>query len=104
MVKHKKLEKEIETLMAREVQANNQRLNIKLELQTVSLEHERLERQVEILHKENDELRLKLSIIDEREGDRDLDDVLDSMEAKIKELKLKRTERRLSSPRSKKMK
>jgi chromosome segregation ATPase len=99
MVIHKKLEKEVEKLMEREIMANNQRLNINLELQTVSLEHERLERQVEILHKENDDLRLKLSIMEEREGDRGLDDVLDSMEAKIKQLKLKRTERRVSSPR-----
>jgi chromosome segregation ATPase len=99
MVIHKKLEKEVEKLMEREIMANNQRLNINLELQTVSLEHERLERQVEILQKENDDLRLKLSIMEEREGNRGLDDVLDSMEAKIKELKLKRTQRRVSSPR-----
>jgi hypothetical protein len=99
LVIHKKLEKEVEKLMEREIMANNQQLNINLELQTVSLEHERLERQVEILQKENDDLRLKLSIMEERESNRGLDDVLDSMEAKIKQLKLKRTERRVSSPR-----
>lgn len=98
MVIHKKLEKEVEKLMEREIMADNQRLNINLELQTASLEHERLERQVEILHKENDDLCLQLSIMEEREGNRGLDDVLDNMEAKIKQLKLKRRERRVSSP------
>lgn len=96
---HKKLEREVQVAMTKEQMSNHQRVNIKLESQTASLEHERLERQLENLHKVNDELRSKLSILEERVDDRGLDDVLDSMEAKIKALKIQRTERKVSSPR-----
>ena len=56
----------------------------------MGLEHEQLQKELENVHSDNDTLRSKLSCLQEREEERGLDDVLDSMEAKIKALKLKR--------------
>ncbi len=93
---YKRLEKEVQVATIRQERAKHHRQNLAVELQVLLLEHEQLQKELENVHSDNDKLRSKLSSLQEREEDRGLDDVLDSMEAKIKALKLKR-ERRASS-------
>lgn len=91
---YKRLKKEFQVATIRQERAKHHRQSLTVELQVLLLEHEQLQKELENLHSDNDKLRSKLSSLQEREEDRGLDDVLDSMEAKIKALKLKR-ERRL---------
>ena len=93
---YKRLKKEFQVATIRQERAKHHRQSLTVELQVLLLEHEQLQKELENLHSDNDKLRSKLSSLQEREEDRGLDDVLDSMEAKIKALKLKR-ERRASS-------
>lgn len=87
---YKRLEKEVQTAMTRQEKAINHQQNLALKLQLLMLEHEQLQRELENVHSENDNLSSQLRDLEEREVGRDLDDVLDSMEAKIKALKFKR--------------
>jgi hypothetical protein len=97
---YKRLEKEVQAAMTRKEKAKHDRQNLAIEIQELSVEHEQLKRELQYLHSDNDKLRSKLRHSIEREEDRDLDDVLDSMEAKIKALKFKRTKDRRASPKS----
>ncbi len=87
---YKQLEKKVQVATIRHERAKHHQENIDVELQVLLLEHEQLQGELENVHSDNDKLHFKLSRLQEREEDRDLDDVLDSMEAKIKALKLKR--------------
>jgi hypothetical protein len=97
---YKQLEKEVHTATTRQEKAKNHQRNLALKLQVLMLEHEQLQRELENVHSENDNLGSQLRKLEEREVDRDLDDVLDIMEAKIKALKFKRTKK---APTSKKI-
>ncbi|KAL3767482.1 hypothetical protein ACHAW5_006211 [Stephanodiscus triporus] len=97
---YKRLEKEVQAAMTRKEKAKHDRQNLAIEIQELSVEHEQLKRELQYLHSDNDKLRSKFRHSREREEDRDLDDVLDSMEAKIKALKFKRTKDRRASPKS----
>ena len=95
---YKRLEKEVQAAVTRKERAGHDLQNLAIEIQELSLEHEQLKRELQYLHSDNDRLRARLRHSREREEDRDLDDVLDSMEAKIKALKFKRTKDRRASP------
>mmetsp|Transcript_34564 Transcript_34564/g.62191 ORF Transcript_34564/g.62191 Transcript_34564/m.62191 type:complete len:381 (-) Transcript_34564:145-1287(-) len=86
---HKRLEKEIESVMQKADKAKSQQQAVSLELQSASLEREHLQIQFGIIQDENSQLRSKLRYLEEKESEKGLDDVMDSMGAKIKALKLK---------------
>jgi chromosome segregation ATPase len=60
---------------------------ITVEIQNASLEHKTLHKRLNKLQHRNNKLKKKLQNFQEEEDDKGLDDMLDSMEAKIKALK-----------------
>lgn len=86
---HQRLEKEVQLATRKAKKAKNQRQAVELESQAASSERERLQKKLGNLQDENNQLRSKLRDLEDKETEEGLDDVLDSMEAKIKALKLK---------------
>lgn len=84
---YQRLEKEVQSATAKATRYKNHQQTIGLELEAASLEREHLQQQLGRIQDENNELHAKLRTFEEREADKGLDDVLDSMESKIKELK-----------------
>jgi len=85
----RRLEKEVKSATAKADKAKSHQQAIHVELEAASLERDHLQQQLGILHDENNKLHSKLRHLEERDSEKGLDNVLDSMEAKIKELKVR---------------
>jgi len=86
---HARLQREVLSATSKAEKAEEIRAATELELRLASLEREELQRTLREVEEENEALRVKLRDLEDREVEEGLDDVLDSMEAKIKALKLK---------------
>jgi len=87
---HSRLETEVQNAKVKAENAQLQLQSITSELQASSLEREALHNRLDKLQHENKKLKAKLHKLEEVESDGALDDVLDSMQAKIKQLKRQR--------------
>ena len=97
---HYQLETEVSTLEMKSQNFQQQREQIQQELESASSERYQLQRTLAQLQAENDKLRAKVRKAEDNEDRKRLDDVLDSMESKMRALKMqsKRSrERRRSS-------
>ena len=97
---HYQLETEVSTLEMKSQNFQQQREQIQQELESASSERYQLQRTLAQLQVENDKLRAKVRKAEDKEDRKRLDDVLDSMESKMRALKMqsKRSrERRRSS-------
>jgi len=86
---HQRLEREVSSATKKAERAEGLRLAVAAELRSAEEEMERLQRRLRNVHEENERLRTRLRDLEDRETEEGLDDVLDSMEAKIKALKLR---------------
>mmetsp|Transcript_10720 Transcript_10720/g.23743 ORF Transcript_10720/g.23743 Transcript_10720/m.23743 type:complete len:425 (-) Transcript_10720:189-1463(-) len=86
---HERLEKEVQSAMQKAEKTKSHQQTVSFELEAASLEREYLQNQLGKLHDENNKLLARLRHLEDREAAKGLDNALDSMEAKIKELKFK---------------
>lgn len=94
-----RLEDEIQTAEVKSEKAKLRSQQIGEEIQNASLERETLHTRLDKLQHQNNKLKMKLRNLQQEEDDKGLDDVLNSMEAKIKALKLKSGRQRSSTVR-----
>jgi len=94
---HSRLETEVQNAQVKAENAQLQLQSITSELQASSLEREALHNRLDQLQHENKKLKAKLHKLEEVESDGALDDVLDSMQAKIRQLKNRGSNRQRSS-------
>ena len=97
---HSRLENEVLVAQDRSTKASASLQSTNIELQAENLEREYLRKSLAHVENENKKLKSKLRHLEDKEDGKGLDDVLDSMEAKIKLLKKKREKSKPSSPSS----
>ena len=98
---HSRLETEVQNARVKDENTQLQLQSITSELQASSLERVALQNRLDKLQHENNKLKTKLHKLEEVESDGALDDVLDSMQAKIRQLKRSRAkEKQKTVPRS----
>ncbi len=85
---HHQLEMEVNTLEMKSLHFQQQRQQIQNELEIASSERYRLQCTLSQLQGENDKLRAKVRKAEDKEDRKRLDDVLDSMESKMRALKM----------------
>lgn len=85
---HHQLEMEVNALEMKSHAFQQQRLQIQHELEIASSERYRLQCTLSQLQAENDKLRAKVRKAEDKEDRKRLDDVLDSMESKMRALKM----------------
>lgn len=85
---HHQLETEVNTLEMKSLHFQQQRQQIQHELEIASSERYRLQCTLSQLQVENDKLRAKVRKAEDKEDRKRLDDVLDSMESKMRALKM----------------
>lgn len=84
---HARLEKEVETARLKNEKYFKIQHELATEMRLVSLDREHLYKQLTKLHDENNGLRRQLRVAEDQEDNQGLDDALDSMEAKIRQLR-----------------
>ena len=89
----KRLQTEVQAAEIKYEKTKQHYQSITSELELASMEREKLHKQLDKLQHGNNKLTMKLRNLEEKESDKGLDDVLDSMEAKIKALKFKSNRR-----------
>lgn len=94
---HSRLENEVLVAQDRSTKASASLQSTNIELQAENLEREYLRKSLAHVENENKKLKSKLRHLEDKEDGKGLDDVLDSMEAKIKLLKKKREKSKPSS-------
>ena len=98
---HSRLETEVQNAQVKAENTKLQLQSITSELQSSSLEREALHKRLDKLQHENKKLKAKLHKLEEVESDGALDDVLDSMQAKIRQLKNRGNKQRSSRAKEK---
>lgn len=90
---HHQLQLEVTELEMESHHVHEQQQQIHSEMEIASAERQLLQQKLGQLQEENDKLRAKLRKVEDKEDTKRLDDVLDSMESKMKALRVKSSKR-----------